>query len=110
MLLARADDTRRDGRVAVGGNGAVTSFQEKGEAGGPGWINAGIYVLSRRFLRSIAATGAVSLEREVFPAWIGRGLSGCPGEGRFLDIGTPESYAAAEDFFADEHLTREECP
>jgi NDP-sugar pyrophosphorylase family protein len=38
----------------------------------------------------------MSLERDVLPAWIGRGLCGCSAKSQFLEIGTPESYASAE--------------
>ena len=68
------------------------------------WINAGIYLLNHRLLLTIPASGAVSLEREMFPAWIGQGLYGYRSEGRFVDIGTPEAYAVAEQFFAPETL------
>ncbi len=36
----------------------------------------------------------------MFPAWIGGDFYGYLAAGPFLDIGTPESYAAAEAFFA----------
>jgi NDP-sugar pyrophosphorylase family protein len=62
----------------------------------PGLVNAGIYLLSRTLIGSIAFGRAVSLEREVFPDWIGRGLCGFRGDGRLWDIGIPESYARAE--------------
>jgi NDP-sugar pyrophosphorylase family protein len=42
---------------------------------------------------------AVSLEKDVFPELIGNGLYAFKGGGAFLDIGTPESYAEAEEFF-----------
>jgi len=42
----------------------------------------------------------VSIEREMFPAWIGQDLYGYQSQGRFLDIGTPESYAEAANFFS----------
>jgi NDP-sugar pyrophosphorylase family protein len=45
----------------------------------------------------------VSLEREMFPAWIGgRGLYGYRGGGHFLDIGTPGDYETAGQFFAED--------
>jgi D-glycero-alpha-D-manno-heptose 1-phosphate guanylyltransferase len=100
LLLTRMSNVDRYGRVTTDQQDAVLAFEEKGSATGPGWINAGIYLLGLRFLQSIPARGAVSIEREVFPAWVGRKLFGWRGGGRFLDIGTPESYAAAEEFFA----------
>lgn len=99
LFLVQMSDCRRFGRVQFDESGALQGFEEKGKQEGAGWINAGIYLLSRRLIESIPADRAVSIEREVFPAWIGRGLYGYPGEGRFLDIGTPETYAAAEEFF-----------
>jgi NDP-sugar pyrophosphorylase family protein len=101
LVLTRVADTRRYGRVAIDAGGAVVAFEEKGGPGGPGWVNAGICLLSRRVILSIPPSRPVSLEREVFPAWIGRGFYGLPCQGRFLDIGTPETYAAAERFFAE---------
>jgi len=99
LLLTWISDAKRYGRVRVDANGLVLSFDEK-EGGGPGWINAGIYLLHRRLLFTIPSGRAVSLEREMFPAWVGHGLYGYPGRGHFLDIGTPETYALAEHFFA----------
>jgi NDP-sugar pyrophosphorylase family protein len=96
LLVTHVADTRRYGRVALDVMGRVTSFCEKGGDPSPGWINAGVYVLSRRLIAAIPPAGAVSLEREVLPSWVGRGLYGHATHGRFLDIGTPESYQAAQ--------------
>jgi D-glycero-alpha-D-manno-heptose 1-phosphate guanylyltransferase len=100
LLLTEVPDTSRFGQVEVSAEGRVIAFEEKGRNGGPGWINAGIYLLKHPLLESIPANRAVSLEREIFPTWIGRGLYGYRATGRFIDIGTPESYLHAEEFFA----------
>jgi len=97
-------NTERYGSVRINPDELVRSFEEKGDARSPGWINAGIYLLNRQLLASIPAGIFVSLEREIFPKWAGHSLYGYRSEGRFLDIGTPESYAAAEDFFDTEIL------
>lgn len=99
LVVVRQNDTGRFGRVLFDDRGRVTAFEEKGRSAGPGWINAGLYLLSRPLLESIPAGRAVSLEREVFPAWAGRGLVAWPTDGAFIDIGDPASYAAAEAFF-----------
>ncbi len=100
LLLTRVPDTRRYGRVQLDDDGLIRAFAEKGEHDGPGWINAGVYLLSRQLLAEIPEQTAVSLEREIFPGWLGRGLYGCASESPFLDIGTPASYAVAEEFFS----------
>lgn len=105
ILLTEVPDTGRYGRVTVDEAGALIAFEEKQNAGGPGWINAGVYLLSDRLIRAIPSGRAVSLEREVLPDWIGKRLFGHRSEARFLDIGTPESYARAERFFGQGEQT-----
>src|SRR5947208_743247 len=58
-------------------------------------INAGAYVLERSILDLIPEGTAVSIEREVFPRLVGRGLYGRRLEGYWIDIGTPERYLQA---------------
>lgn len=48
----------------------------------------------------------MSLERELLPRWVAeRRVRGFRCGGRFLDIGTPPSYAAAQDFFPKAAVT-----
>jgi len=96
ICLAHVADTRRFGRVTVNEHGGIERFVEKGDAAGAGWINAGIYVFSRALLAAVPPGHPVSLEREILPAWIGRGLYGRRVAGRFIDIGTADSYRAAQ--------------
>lgn len=100
IVLAHQPDTSRFGRVERAADGRIVAFHEKRAGSGSGWINAGIYAVDRALVAALPADRPVSLEREVFPAWIAHGLRGFPCNGEFLDIGTPESYAEAADFFA----------
>ena len=100
LLLVQQPDTSRFGRVDIDDDGRVTAFREKAAGQGPGLINAGIYLISRERIEEMPAGAVLSLERDIFPAWIGRGLAGFATAGRFIDIGTPESLAGADDFFA----------
>lgn len=98
IQLAHVPDVARYGQVCIAIDGHVTSFQEKGASNGPGWVNAGIYCLSRHVLEGIPGGRNVSIEREVFPLLIGKGLFGFCSDAQLLDIGTPESYAQAQTF------------
>jgi NDP-sugar pyrophosphorylase family protein len=100
LLLTEMSDTGRYGRVEVDDNGHVLGFSEKVERSEKGWINAGVYLLSQEFLQSLPQSVPLSIERDVFPGWVGRGLRGFRCRARFIDIGTPESYSMAERFFA----------
>ncbi len=98
MLLAEVEDASRYGRVEIDEDGSVLQFIEKGEPG-PGLINAGVYVLQKSVVAEIPEGRPVSLEREIFPGLIGKRFFGEPGTFAFMDIGTPESYAASSEFF-----------
>lgn len=100
LVLTPVADSSRYGQVRVAADGKVEGFTEKAAGAGPGWINAGLYLTSRTVLTTIPADGPVSLERSVFPQHVGHDLYGWCGGGRFIDIGTPESYEAAAAFFA----------
>ena len=104
-LVNVPDDGKRYGQVETDPDGAVLSFREKSGEGYGTWINAGAYLLGVPLISTIPTDCATSLEQDVFPAWVGRGLYGYRTEGRFLDVGTPQSYAAAEQFLHP--LTRE---
>lgn len=99
LLLTEVPDTSRYGRVQVDRSGHVTSFEEKGAHRGVGWINAGVYLFFRDLFADVPRETSLSFERDLLPAWIENGLGGIPCQCRFLDIGTPESFAAAEAFF-----------
>jgi NDP-sugar pyrophosphorylase family protein len=101
LVLAEVTDACRFGRVQLGRGGQVLRFGEKEPGNTGGWINAGIYLLNRDLIEEIPDGRPVSLERELFPTWLGGGLRvyGYRSGGRFIDIGTPESFAEAEAFF-----------
>jgi NDP-sugar pyrophosphorylase family protein len=97
IALHRVDDPSAYGLVRAEEDGRVTAFVEKpppGEAD-VDTINAGTYVLEPDVLELIPPGRAVSVEREVFPCLIDRGLFAWPDEGHWRDIGTPASYLAA---------------
>jgi NDP-sugar pyrophosphorylase family protein len=99
LLLTEVEDVGRYGQVEFADQGQVTHFVEKGAGNGRGWISAGVYLLNRAVLEAVPTGRAVSIEREVFPAWVGRGLYAWPGGGRFIDIGTPATLGEAQQFF-----------
>jgi NDP-sugar pyrophosphorylase family protein len=103
LALVPVPAAGRYGVVETDARGAVSAFAEKPDAGpAGGWINAGVYVFQRSAFDLIPPDRPSSLEREVFPSLVGRGLFAKRFEARFIDIGTPDSLAAAAEFFAQE--------
>ena len=98
MLLVHVPDASRFGLVSCDASGRVGMFQEKTGTPEPGWINAGVYILPVAWLLEIPEGRPISLEREMFPGWLPRGIHGVRKNGRFVDIGTPESLLDGDAF------------
>lgn len=97
MALRRVDDAGRYGAVTLAKDGRISGFEEKNAAGGAGWINGGIYAFQPGTLDRLPK-GFSSLEQDLFPLLAKEGgLVGCKGEGFFLDIGLPDTLAAAQE-------------
>jgi len=99
IVLAEVEDISRFGSVSLAGDGQILGFAEKGGQG-KGWINAGIYLLPVEWIKSLPEGLPISLEYDCFPQWTGRNLLGFAQGKLFLDIGTPESYRNADQFFS----------
>ncbi|HKM53107.1 MAG TPA: sugar phosphate nucleotidyltransferase [Isosphaeraceae bacterium] len=101
LLLTWTENSARFGTVELGPRAAIRSFHEKRGLSQAGWINGGVYLLRRSLLESIPPNRVISLENQVFPDWIRFGLGGYTTRARFIDIGTPESYAEAGSVMAE---------
>ena len=100
MVLTHQPQVSSSGLVETDANDAVTSFTEKPQgATTGGYINAGLYLMKREAIEEIPADKPVSIEKDVFPKFCGKGFYALKGEFPFLDIGTPESYQRAGEFF-----------
>jgi D-glycero-alpha-D-manno-heptose 1-phosphate guanylyltransferase len=100
LSLVRVEDVSRYGSVTVDAEGVIRGFREKGAGKpGPGWINAGLSLLSRSVIHDLPPGRSFSMERETFPELAGEGrLAGLGQQGAFFDIGTPESYQELKEF------------
>jgi NDP-sugar pyrophosphorylase family protein len=92
--LARVHDAAQFGRVRCAHDGRVLEFVEKDGVPDAGFVNAGVYLASRRALNLIPAAGQVSIEKDWMPALLREGhpVYGCAVADEFTDIGTPENY------------------
>jgi mannose-1-phosphate guanylyltransferase len=97
LALVAVEDTSSYGVVPTTDDGAVEAFLEKQPGPAPtNRINAGAYVLDTSALIDMVPPGrAVSIEREVFPELVGKGLYGYMADAYWMDIGTPERYLDA---------------
>jgi len=99
LAAARVEHTGAGGALEIDDDGRIVGFREKSEEG-PGWINAGIYVLEPEVWEAIPEGRAVSIERETFPRLLAQGyhLYAYPVGGFFVDIGTPQGYRRFQQY------------
>lgn len=95
VMYAEVDDGRRYGRLVIA-EGRIQAFKEKDTTyQGSAKVSAGIYLFERSALLGIPSGRVLSLETD-FLACLEPGSVKAWGEDvRFLDIGTPESFLAA---------------
>lgn len=93
LAVARVPDASRFGTVDVDTRGRVHGFRPQGGQSSA-LVNAGVYVLERGAWDHL---NGKSLEQETLPTWAADGRVAAFTDGvRFLDMGTPEGYAAMQ--------------
>jgi NDP-sugar pyrophosphorylase family protein len=99
VLCVPVEDAARYGRLEIDANRQrVIRFAEKdSSAAGSAWINGGIYLFGGKVFDGIARLTKGSLERDVLEKMPAGSIHAFQTEGRFLDIGTPETLALAPE-------------
>ena len=94
LALVPVPDPTAYGLVHLQDDLSVRDFVEKpsSDAIDTNLISAGAYVLEREILELVPPDRNVSIEREVWPLLVGKGLYGFPSQSYWLDIGSPERY------------------
>lgn len=92
LALRSLEDTGRFGKVQLDEYGKIIAFEEK-KAGGPGYINGGIYCLERSILSKLPTAENFSFEKD-FLAMLDTEteLFGMVFDQYFIDIGIPADY------------------
>lgn len=98
IVLAPPRAEKDYGAVFLGGDAKIGSFNEKQDRKEPHFMNAGVYMMSKKIFRHMPMK-PFSLENDLFPTLVGDALYGFPVGGEVIDIGTPERYAKAKRAF-----------
>jgi D-glycero-alpha-D-manno-heptose 1-phosphate guanylyltransferase len=94
VCAVEVENAARYGRILVDGS-RIVGFSEKGTVG-PGLINAGVYVMRRDLLDSLALPAAFSFEEEILAVRVAEIEPRVfRVTGTFIDIGIPEDYSRA---------------
>jgi D-glycero-alpha-D-manno-heptose 1-phosphate guanylyltransferase len=96
IAAMQVTDGARYGRVHMSPDGRVVGFEEKTGDPAAGLVSAGVYVFNRAVFDHIPE-GPSSLEKNVFPRLLSHGIYALVQRGMFIDIGTPDDYAQAQE-------------
>ena len=101
MGLVKVSDASRYGAIKTDQNGKVTNFYEKpSNKFNTGVINAGVYIFRRSTIEDIPQDKNISLENDIIPQLVSEHkVMSITIEEDFIDIGVPESYQEAQQFF-----------
>lgn len=102
IALWKVEDVSHFGVVELKGD-RILSFKEKPkpDEAPSDLINAGVYVLETEIFDHIEPNKTVSIEKEVFPKVIDKGLYGFSFKGYWIDVGRPETYLEAQRILLD---------
>ena len=99
ILCTEIANAGRYGSIKITEDGYVELFREKAEIRSSGIINAGVYVVGGHMVERVRKIEHGSLEKDVFQKLPVGALNTFSGNFKFLDIGTPEDYERAQNFF-----------
>ncbi len=98
ISVTRIESAGRYGTVEFDADGSIKAFLEKADRRG-GWVNGGVYLVSREMLNGVEPGANVSMETDVFPRLAAEGvLRAFKSKPPLIDMGTPEGIRVMESF------------
>ena len=99
IVITKINNSKRYGNVTFDKNGLITSFGKKNNSSLPAKINAGVYLFKKNTIDFSHFSDEFSIETEFFPSLIKRGIKTYYCKGKFIDIGTKNSFQDSQLFF-----------
>jgi D-glycero-alpha-D-manno-heptose 1-phosphate guanylyltransferase len=99
IVLTTVKDPSDFGLITLKPDSRIKSFQEKAKGIGSKLISAGIYCFKKEIFGFMPGADKFSVEKDFFPVLVGQRFFGYKTEVDFLDIGTPERYNKAKQYF-----------
>jgi D-glycero-alpha-D-manno-heptose 1-phosphate guanylyltransferase len=101
IVLREVENANRYGMVKLNSDNRIIYFEEKNPEPLKGYINAGMYLIKKELFDEVKEDKVISLERELLPVFIEKGVYGYISCGRFIDIGVPETYKTADKYLKE---------
>ena len=103
LALRYVNRSERYGNIEFNSSNQITSFIEKNQLNQSGYINAGVYILSKKlYLQNTKPDINFSIEKDFFEKQLNQLIiKGFEFKDYFIDIGIPEDYLKAQDDFKE---------
>ena len=103
LALRYVNNSERYGNIEFNSTHQITSFIEKNQLNQSGYINAGVYILSKKlYLQNTKPDINFSIEKDFFEKQLNQLIiKGFEFKDYFIDIGIPEDYLKAQDDFKE---------
>ena len=86
IVLREVENASRYGRVKLNSANRIVCFEEKTSEVSNGYVNAGMYLIKRKLFDDVKDNNVISLEKELLPVFIRKGVFGYISSGKFIDI------------------------
>jgi D-glycero-alpha-D-manno-heptose 1-phosphate guanylyltransferase len=101
MVLTTIKNPMDFGVVRLDRDQKISGFSEKVMTHGDGLVNTGIYFFNRKILKEIPSGEKLSLEYDIFPRILDKGIYGYVTDKTLQDIGTPERLEIVKEYFRE---------
>lgn len=103
LALRYVNNSERYGNIEFNSSNQITSFIEKNQLNQSGYINAGVYILSKKlYLQNTKPNINFSIEKDFFEKQLNQLIiKGFEFKDYFIDIGIPEDYLKAQNDFKE---------
>lgn len=102
LVLREVENVERFGAVEINSENKIIGFSEKGKKTGTGKINGGVYVIDKKFFKTMDFPEKFSMEKDVFEKmYESYPFFGILCKQYFIDIGVPDDYKRAQNEFEE---------
>ncbi len=100
LAVTKIDDARDYGTIEIDTKKRITAFKEKQPELEAALINTGTYCFNKDVFSWVETEDKFSIEHDFFPYLVDQGFYAFEVANKFIDIGTPERFAWAQEHLA----------
>ncbi|MBU4333044.1 MAG: galactokinase, partial [Candidatus Omnitrophica bacterium] len=101
IVVSEVKDVSDFGGIEMNKDLSIAAFREKESVAFGGYVNAGVYCFNKEVFSLMPDQNKFSLEYDLFPKLVNKGIYGFCVDKDFMDIGTPERLEKAKDKLGD---------